>query len=178
MDRIIENIYKTVQKESKRTVLIICGDHGMKDSGGHGGSSYAETTVPLIFLGLDCKSNGTQVKQTDIAATISTILGIPLPAHSIGTTLPEIFVNYNVNQALYIQYYNSLNLLRKFADIFSDYESCHEKHLDYLVNNSGKSEEILVSILVEVSSLRLSSFLYFRLNTTHISLSQVKNLLK
>ena len=29
----------------------------MRDTGGHGGSSYAETHVPLIVIGNGCKSN-------------------------------------------------------------------------------------------------------------------------
>lgn len=31
---------------------------GMRDTGGHGGSSYAEINVPLLVFGVDCSSDG------------------------------------------------------------------------------------------------------------------------
>lgn len=116
----------------------------MKDSGGHGGSTASETTVPLIFLGLGCKPSGRQIKQTDIAATVATLMGIPLPANSIGTTLPEILVNYNIESALYIQYYNSINLLRKYADIQVDFDHCFSDHINFVKERKGNGSEILV----------------------------------
>lgn len=35
-------------------MLIVTGDHGMKDSGGHGGISYSEVHVPLVSVGSPC----------------------------------------------------------------------------------------------------------------------------
>jgi len=32
------------------SLLVVCGDHGMSDHGGHGGSSPSETGTPLIFI--------------------------------------------------------------------------------------------------------------------------------
>lgn len=37
---------------------MICADHGMKDSGGHGGSTMAEVLVPLVTLGVPCSVEG------------------------------------------------------------------------------------------------------------------------
>jgi len=31
------------------SVLVVCGDHGMRDNGGHGGSSTGEVIVPLFI---------------------------------------------------------------------------------------------------------------------------------
>lgn len=54
MDEIIRRIYETImQQDFKRnisTLLVLCGDHGMSDGGSHGGSSFAETTTPLVFM--------------------------------------------------------------------------------------------------------------------------------
>lgn len=36
------------------SLFIITGDHGMRDTGGHGGNSYAEVNVPFIVFGLQC----------------------------------------------------------------------------------------------------------------------------
>ena len=54
MDKIIEMIYRTALGQDRErnisTLIILCGDHGMSDSGSHGGSSFAETTTPLVFM--------------------------------------------------------------------------------------------------------------------------------
>jgi ethanolaminephosphotransferase len=61
MDKVIEEIYKTIVRWNKRfklpAVLFVTGDHGMRDSGGHGGSSTPETEVPFIVIGTDCKKS-------------------------------------------------------------------------------------------------------------------------
>ena len=54
MDKIIEMIYRTALKQdherNSSTLMVLCGDHGMSDGGSHGGSSFAETTTPLVFM--------------------------------------------------------------------------------------------------------------------------------
>lgn len=30
--------------------MLVCGDHGMSDQGGHGGASDSEVLVPAVFL--------------------------------------------------------------------------------------------------------------------------------
>jgi len=32
------------------SLVVLCGDHGMSDHGGHGGSTPSETGTPLIFM--------------------------------------------------------------------------------------------------------------------------------
>lgn len=54
MDQIIEKIYRTAVRQDLdkniTTLMVLCGDHGMSDGGSHGGSSFAETTTPLVFM--------------------------------------------------------------------------------------------------------------------------------
>lgn len=38
-------------------ILIVCGDHGMHDSGGHGGSSLAEVFVPFFLISHHCDNS-------------------------------------------------------------------------------------------------------------------------
>jgi len=40
------------------SVLIVCGDHGMRDNGGHGGSSTGEVMVPLFVYFKNMKCGG------------------------------------------------------------------------------------------------------------------------
>ena len=32
------------------SLVLLCGDHGMSDHGGHGGSTPSETGTPLVFI--------------------------------------------------------------------------------------------------------------------------------
>ena len=49
MSRIVERIHSEMRKKAKSLVLVM-GDHGMADLGGHGGASEAETTTPVVGL--------------------------------------------------------------------------------------------------------------------------------
>ena len=54
MNQAIEYIYRSVEekdaKHGSKTLLVICGDHGMSDAGSHGGSSIPEIMTPLILF--------------------------------------------------------------------------------------------------------------------------------
>lgn len=54
MDTIIANIDSTMQNRNEPYFMFVTGDHGMRDSGGHGGNSHHESHVPLIAFGLSC----------------------------------------------------------------------------------------------------------------------------
>lgn len=86
---------------------------GMRDTGGHGGSSYAEVNVPLIFLGPSCSQSNETYNQIDIPATMSVLLGLPIPASSIGTIIPNLLTGISEEQKLFAYYYNGERLLRK-----------------------------------------------------------------
>lgn len=45
MDKIIYRIHKTVSSKNGQILLMVNSDHGMRDSGGHGGSTYSETST-------------------------------------------------------------------------------------------------------------------------------------
>lgn len=85
----------------------------MRDTGGHGGSSYAEVNVPLIFLGPSCLQSNETYNQIDIPATMSVLLGLPIPASSIGTIIPNLLTGISEEQQLFAYYYNGERLLRK-----------------------------------------------------------------
>jgi ethanolaminephosphotransferase len=78
--------------DHQKSVLIVTTDHGMKDSGGHSGNSFAEIHVPLLMIGdSDCKTNNeTFYKQIDFATTFSLMNGLPIPTESIGSVIPEL----------------------------------------------------------------------------------------
>lgn len=73
------------------TTLIITADHGHIDAGGHGGWEPVVKQVPLVLAGAGVRRGvqGRDVRQSDIAPTVSALLGTPIPAHSQGRPLVE-----------------------------------------------------------------------------------------
>ncbi|KAI5701832.1 hypothetical protein M8J75_013846 [Diaphorina citri] len=59
MDSIMELIHKGLIENKINSgedfILVVTGDHGMRDMGGHGGSTKPETLVPFLTLGMNCK---------------------------------------------------------------------------------------------------------------------------
>lgn len=112
MDNIIKYIHNKVATMNNNCLILVTGDHGMKDSGGHGGSTYSEMHVPLILLGLDCLA--TPISQTDIVPTLAALFGLELPSMSIGVVVANFLKQQlSKEQLLYVLRYNSLHLSAK-----------------------------------------------------------------
>ncbi|XP_046846376.1 GPI ethanolamine phosphate transferase 2-like isoform X1 [Xenia sp. Carnegie-2017] len=121
MDEIIHRIYETiVQQDFKRnisTLLVLCGDHGMSDGGSHGGSSFAETTTPLVFMSsLFAQGKGNVydatkwVDQIDITPTLALLLGLSIPKNSFGILIPDLFNYHSVRERLEAIRMNALQI--------------------------------------------------------------------
>lgn len=89
----------------------------MRDSGGHGGSSFPEINVPLIFLGPKCFQQEETYNQIDIPATLSVLFGLPIPASSIGNIIPNLLTDLSMEQKLFAYYYNGERLLNKLIQL-------------------------------------------------------------
>lgn len=92
---------------SKGTLIVLCGDHGMTDTGNHGGSSEMESSTSMIFLhpswkrpegahqedGIHWLMEETwfppRIQQVDLVPTLSLLLGIPIPRNNLGTLIPS-----------------------------------------------------------------------------------------
>ncbi|OAD62584.1 GPI ethanolamine phosphate transferase 2 [Eufriesea mexicana] len=137
MDNLIAKIHFKVQEWNQNndsTLFIICGDHGMKDSGGHGGSTVSETTVPFIVIGGEYHqnyNNTIEISQIDIASTLSVILGVPIPYPNIGTVFLDTLYDLPISKKLFILYYNSMQVFNHFKEVV-DYESeyAYQKYLE------------------------------------------------
>lgn len=99
------------------SVIIITSDHGHRDEGGHGGGEREVVETPLIIAGSHVRNAilGT-VNQTDIAPTISVILGMPIPLLCQGQPLIQA-LDIDVmaqNQVLELNAYQKSNLYAKY----------------------------------------------------------------
>lgn len=120
----------------------------MRDTGGHGGSSYAEVNVPLIVIGPQCQQNDEIFKQIDMTATISILLGVPIPSSSIGTLIPNFLQNLSMEQKLYAYFYNGQRLLNKLIEFHGNESMVNKGEQPNKILNSNKSSLITPNISI------------------------------
>ncbi|XP_018052891.1 PREDICTED: GPI ethanolamine phosphate transferase 2 [Atta colombica] len=140
MDKIVVQIAQKVQdwnSDGEPTLFIVCGDHGIKDSGGHGGSTPEETTVPIITVGgTICVYEDTElripieVQQLDIAVTLSAALGLPIPSTSLGSVFLDYIYNLQDDKRLFLLNYNSRQLFDHFQKFTNETEYIYQKYLN------------------------------------------------
>ncbi|MCB0209527.1 MAG: alkaline phosphatase family protein [Anaerolineae bacterium] len=79
-----------------RSTLLILSDHGHVSSGGYGGTELEVIQQPLVINGRGINPGQySLISQTDIAPTVSTLLGLPAPSTAQGRILFEML---NLNQ--------------------------------------------------------------------------------
>ena len=89
-------LFKKPWKENLPPMVLVLGDHGMADAGGHGGASLVETVTPVVaifpskFAKGHAKRNNKNkqpslIKQHDLASTLSLLTGVAIPQNNIGT---------------------------------------------------------------------------------------------
>eukprot|EP00095_Tigriopus_kingsejongensis_P010479 maker-scaffold1628_size33005-snap-gene-0.8 protein:Tk10479 transcript:maker-scaffold1628_size33005-snap-gene-0.8-mRNA-1 annotation:"gpi ethanolamine phosphate transferase 2-like" len=104
MDNIIESIHDQLERKHLQSpafeeppLLIILGDHGMSDSGSHGGASLSEIITPIVFLEPGSGTNPLlkaqirRVAQPDFVPSLSLLTGIPIPLNNYGIIIPDFF---------------------------------------------------------------------------------------
>ncbi|CAH0713229.1 unnamed protein product, partial [Brenthis ino] len=150
MDEVIKNIYTAMQTWDRDGVLIICGDHGMRDAGGHGGATPAEVLVPLVLV----KSNnfkcpypagpGPSVAQTDVAPTLAWLLGAPPPGDSAGRVLPALLPQ-DPTQHLYLLHVlaeRNKRYLPEHAELYKQIERARIQFAHYLATGQESAAKI------------------------------------
>ena len=109
MDDIVRDIYSAIENEDHltNTLFVLCGDHGMTESGNHGGSMPGETSPALVFMSPKLKKitefmdrespvepKGEfeyykKIEQNDIAPTLAGLMGFPVPRNNLGVFIEE-----------------------------------------------------------------------------------------
>lgn len=79
------------------TLLVIMGDHGMTETGDHGGDSQSELDTALIFYSKKENSikNSTieETRQINLTPTLALLLGVPIPFSNLGIVIDSMFDN-------------------------------------------------------------------------------------
>ncbi|XP_030006067.1 GPI ethanolamine phosphate transferase 3 [Sphaeramia orbicularis] len=103
MDGVIRSVINRLQND---TLLVVMGDHGMTDTGDHGGESQKETDAAIfiyspspMFPGPPSQGEPDVVPQTDLVPTLALLLGTPIPYSSVGQVLLPLFPPHGQKQA-------------------------------------------------------------------------------
>ncbi|KAL5714263.1 hypothetical protein ACHQM5_016248 [Ranunculus cassubicifolius] len=153
MDEVIKQIHEKKvlnhSHHSGQTLLVVLSDHGMTDSGNHGGSSFEETDSLALFIGLGAKDRDytsatcNEAFQVNIAPTLALLFGVPIPKNNVGVLMSETFSSLSEDQQLRALELNSWQLLRLLrAQLPGLLCSCG----DYNYAPSSESEKCKASI--------------------------------
>ncbi|XP_012928506.1 GPI ethanolamine phosphate transferase 2 isoform X4 [Heterocephalus glaber] len=132
MDGILMKIYTALLTKERETLspslLVLCGDHGMSETGSHGAASAEEVRTPLVLVSSaferkpDDIRHPTQVQQTDLAATLAIGLGFPIPKDSIGSLLFPVVERRPMREQLRFLHLNAIQLSRLLQENVPSYE--------------------------------------------------------
>ncbi|XP_010564327.1 PREDICTED: GPI ethanolamine phosphate transferase 2 isoform X5 [Haliaeetus leucocephalus] len=131
MDNILKKIHISLlskEEASLPNLLVVCGDHGMSETGSHGGSSDGEVHTPLLFISSAFEKRSgplTQpgfVQQTDLASTLAVGLGLPISRNSVGNLILPVVGGKTMREQLRFVHLNGFQLSRLLQENTPAYE--------------------------------------------------------
>ncbi|XP_019513557.1 PREDICTED: GPI ethanolamine phosphate transferase 2 isoform X3 [Hipposideros armiger] len=120
--------YTEEKKTRLPTLLVLCGDHGMSETGGHGASSPEEVNTPLLLISSAFERKPgdvrrpARVQQTDLAPTLAIGLGLPIPKHSVGCLLFPVVQGTALREQLRFLHLNAVQLSKLLRENVPSYE--------------------------------------------------------
>ncbi|XP_045886634.1 GPI ethanolamine phosphate transferase 2 isoform X3 [Micropterus dolomieu] len=131
MDDILKKIHSAlISKEADGSLpylLVLCGDHGMSETGSHGGSSEPEVNTPLVLVSptfkrkVEMEKPGV-VEQVDLTPTLALGLGLPISQNSVGRVIPGVLEATSLRDQLRFLHLNGHQLSCLLKDSMPSYE--------------------------------------------------------
>ncbi|KAI5705679.1 hypothetical protein M8J75_000820 [Diaphorina citri] len=137
VDGIVKAMVHTLSSyynHDNKTAFIYSSDHGMTDWGSHGDGSDHETETPFVAWGagvgctpyppsspssfLPSSSGHLDIAQVDMVSLVSTILGIPIPVHSVGE-LPLQYLSLDTSQQARVMHSNAIQIHNAYRTLRS-----------------------------------------------------------
>ncbi|XP_033738770.1 GPI ethanolamine phosphate transferase 2-like isoform X2 [Pecten maximus] len=151
MDSIIRDIYQLVEQDTEMdTLIVVCGDHGMSDQGGHGGATPSETRVPLLLISprftLHREEKTIEVDQVDVTPTLSVLFGLPIPKNNLGVIIYDALDGFCTEDRVMALWKNALQVSRvleyndadwKFDEGYLEFQRLTKVHHDWLMSKSS-----------------------------------------
>ncbi|KAM5285191.1 GPI ethanolamine phosphate transferase 2 isoform 1-T1 [Hipposideros larvatus] len=132
MDGVLMKTHAALLAQEKKTrlptLLVLCGDHGMSETGGHGASSPEEVNTPLLLISSAFERKPgdvrrpARVQQTDLAPTLAIGLGLPIPKHSVGCLLFPVVQGTALREQLRFLHLNAVQLSKLLRENVPSYE--------------------------------------------------------
>ncbi|XP_022410472.1 GPI ethanolamine phosphate transferase 2 isoform X1 [Delphinapterus leucas] len=132
MDSVLMKIHTSLLSEERETLLpnllVLCGDHGMSEAGGHGASSVEEVNTAMILISSAFERKPGDVRrpkyiqQTDLAATLSIGLGLPIPKSSIGNLIFPVVEGKPMREQLRFLHLNTVQLSKLLQENVPSYK--------------------------------------------------------
>ncbi|XP_031295476.1 GPI ethanolamine phosphate transferase 2 isoform X1 [Camelus dromedarius] len=132
MDGVLMKVHTSLLSEERETLvpnlLVLCADHGMAETGGHGASSPEEVNTPLVLISSAFgRKHGDirhpkRVQQTDLAATLSIGLGLPIPENSVGSLLFPVVEGKPMREQLRFLHLNTVQLSKLLQENVPSYK--------------------------------------------------------
>ncbi|XP_053538019.1 GPI ethanolamine phosphate transferase 2 isoform X3 [Ictalurus punctatus] len=125
MDDVMKKIHTSViTTEAEGTLpnlLVLCGDHGMSETGSHGGSSEAEVNTPLVLISpafptKEDMGEPVVVEQVDLTPTLALALALPISQNSVGRLIPAVFEKASLREQLRYLHINGHQLSSLLRD--------------------------------------------------------------
>ncbi|KAM8939108.1 GPI ethanolamine phosphate transferase 2, catalytic subunit [Pelodytes ibericus] len=110
MDIVLKKIHTSLMSKeedgSVPSLIVVCGDHGMSETGSHGGSSDEEVQTPLVLISsaFERKSGAAKlpdtIQQTDLAPTLAIGLGLPISRNNLGILIHPVVEQNTMREQL------------------------------------------------------------------------------
>ncbi|KAM3938716.1 GPI ethanolamine phosphate transferase 3 [Leptodactylus fuscus] len=181
MNQVISNL---IEHLDDKTLLVVAGDHGMTDTGDHGGDSEKEVTAALFLYSKaplfadQLQMEPAAIPQVNLVPSLSLLLGIPIPYSNLGAVIDDLFgfsedklsallsktSAYHLNAQQVARYLDSYSRaagdlptekLRDLADLFSSVTAEYEQLMS---QKEQQSTEVLEDHLQKIIH-RLQSYL-------------------
>ncbi|CAG5127325.1 unnamed protein product [Candidula unifasciata] len=140
MDDIIRQIYNAMEQWDGPSLLVVCGDHGMSDQGGHGGATAGEISVPVLFLSPQIVNRDSKhvasISQADLCPTLSVLLGLPIPKNNLGKVIPEALIGYSLPEKVSVLHQNAIQAVQ----ILKSYVHDLEKESSFMLYSKAKHQ--------------------------------------
>ncbi|XP_028315942.1 GPI ethanolamine phosphate transferase 2 isoform X2 [Gouania willdenowi] len=136
MDDVLKKIHSAlISKEAEGSLpylLVLCGDHGMSETGSHGGSSEPEVNTPLVLISPAFRRKAGMekpvvVEQVDLTPTLALGLGLPISQNSVGRVIAGLLEETSMRDQLRSLHLNGHQLSCLLKDSISNYEKGFEQ---------------------------------------------------
>ncbi|XP_069449444.1 GPI ethanolamine phosphate transferase 2 isoform X2 [Ovis canadensis] len=186
MDSILMKIHTSLLSEERGallpSLLALCGDHGMSEAGGHGASSMEEVNTALVLISSAFERkpgdvrHPTHVQQTDLAATLSVGLGLPIPKSNTGSLMFRVVEGRPMREQLRLLHLNTVQLSKLLQENvpsykkepgFEQFKVAERLHRSWVrLYLEGSNSEALANLGAKVRRQYLDALRMLRLSLT------------